>query len=143
MKKIFIASDHGGWELKDKLRDYIAENYVDFEVLDLGVSDSTSVDYPDQAKKVVEAVLQNDNNLGMLLCGTGIGMTIAANRYPGIRAALVYDKFTAQMAKAHNNANVLVLGGRTTEFGIAKDLVDIWLTTEFEGGRHIGRLAKL
>lgn len=143
MKKIFIASDHGGWELKDKLRDYIAENYVDFEVLDLGVSDSTSVDYPDQAKKVVEAVLQNDNNLGILLCGTGIGMAIAANRYPGIRAALVYDKFTAQMAKAHNNANVLVLGGRTTEFELAKDLVDIWLTTEFEGGRHIGRLEKL
>ncbi|MFA5878844.1 MAG: ribose 5-phosphate isomerase B [Candidatus Margulisiibacteriota bacterium] len=140
---LFIAADHGGFELKEKLLSFFQENHVFFKVIDLGICKSSSVDYPDMAHQLVKRVLENSNNLGILICGTGIGMSIAANRFDGIRAALVYDDFTAKMAKAHNNANVLVLGGRITEFDVAKELINIWLTTEFEGGRHIPRLDKI
>lgn len=110
---------------------------------DLGTHVSESVDYPDMADQLVDKLNKKEADLGVLCCGTGIGMSIRANRYPVIRAALVYDEFTAKMAKAHNNANVLCLGGRTLDINTAKKLISIWLETPFEGGRHQKRVDKL
>ncbi len=140
MNKIFIASDHGGLELKNPLIHHIVAPYT---VEDLGTFTSDSVDYPDMADRLCKAVLDTPQSQGILICGTGIGISIRANRYQGIRAALVYSEFTAEMAKAHNNANVLCLGGRTTSVADAVRYVHKWLTTSFEGGRHQGRIEKL
>ena len=113
------------------------------QVEDMGTVGPDSVDYPDFAEKVARAVSQGSAELGILICGTGIGMSIAANKYPGIRAALVTDDFMAQMAREHNNANILVLGGRILSAETARRLVQVWLDATYEGGRHQGRLDKI
>ena len=141
--KLVIASDHGAIELRQALVTYLQSQYTDIDVVDLGIDTPESVDYPDFADRVATQVLSGNATMGILCCGTGIGIGIRANRYPGIRAALVYDAFTAEMAKAHNNANVLCLGGRTTDIEMAKQFVSVWLDTAFEGGRHQRRLDKL
>ena len=142
MTIIAFASDHGALELKTTLMEYVSDSFK-FQTVDFGVHNLESVDYPDYADKVVNAILNQEATLGILCCGTGIGISIRANRYKGIRAALVYDSMTAEMAKAHNNANILCFGGRTTHIQDAKDYLSIWLNTAYEGGRHQRRLDKL
>ena len=138
---IIIGSDHGGLALKGALKSYLERR--EFAVSDAGTDSDASVDYPDFGQKVAEAVVSGAAQLGILVCGTGIGMSIAANKVPGIRAALVTDTFMARMAKEHNNANVLVLGGRVLDGQKACDLVGAWLDATFEGGRHQSRLDKI
>lgn len=138
---IIIGSDHGGLALKTALNSYL--NRRGFQVTDAGTNGDASVDYPDFGQKVAETVISGEAELGILICGTGIGMSIAANKIPGIRAALVTDVFMARMAKEHNNANVLVLGGRVLDEQKACDLVGAWLDATFEGGRHQARLDKI
>lgn len=138
---IIIGSDHGGLILKTALNSYLTRR--GFQVTDAGTDSDVSVDYPDFGQKVAESVIAGEAELGILICGTGIGMSIAANKIPGIRAALVTDVFMARMAKEHNNANVLVLGGRVLDEQKACDLVGAWLDATFEGGRHQARLDKI
>jgi ribose 5-phosphate isomerase B len=138
---IIVGSDHGGLHLKTALKSYL--NRRNFQLTDAGTDNDASVDYPDFGEKVAEAVVTGDAELGILICGTGIGMSIAANKIPGIRAALVTDVFMARMAKEHNNANVLVLGGRVLDEQKACELVGAWLDATFEGGRHQSRLDKI
>lgn len=138
---IVIGSDHGGVEMKSDLINYLRRRGI--ESVDAGTNGSDSVDYPVFGQKVAEMVVQNKAVAGILICGTGIGMSIAANKVPGIRAALVTDVFMARMAKEHNNANILVLGGRVLDSQKACDLVGAWLDAAFEGGRHQGRLDKI
>lgn len=138
---IIIGSDHGGLALKTALNSYLKRR--GFKVTDAGTNSDVSVDYPDFGQKVAETVMAGEAELGILICGTGIGMSIAANKIPGIRAALVTDVFMARMAKEHNNANVLVLGGRVLDEQKACDLVGAWLDATFEGGRHQARLDKI
>ncbi|ORJ63568.1 ribose 5-phosphate isomerase B [Geothermobacter hydrogeniphilus] len=136
-----IASDHGGLELKQAIFDYLQQRGI--EVQDLGTNGDASVDYPDFGEKVAARVSCGEAQSGILICGTGIGMSIVANKFPGVRAALVTDNFTARMAKEHNNANVLVMGGRVLDVGQALEMVETWLDTEFEAGRHQRRLDKI
>ncbi|OIO58268.1 MAG: ribose 5-phosphate isomerase B [Alphaproteobacteria bacterium CG_4_10_14_0_2_um_filter_63_37] len=136
---IAIASDHGGFGLKSHLIDYLASR-EGVEVVDLGVKTPDSVDYPEYAAKLCRAVLDGQVERGILLCGTGIGISMAANRFEGIRAALCHDEFTARLSRLHNDANVLVLGGRILGVGLAEAIVDVWLETPFEGGRHRRRV---
>ena len=138
---IAVGSDHGGLELKQAICDMLQARGVQCD--DYGTNSIDSVDYPDYGAKVSEAVSLHNVELGVLICGTGIGMSLVANKYPGIRAALVHNEFTAQMAKEHNNANILVLGGRILSISEGVRLVEIWLDTQFEGGRHQGRLDKI
>lgn len=138
---IVIGSDHGGLNLKSALTSYLQRRGC--TVSDAGTDNDTSVDYPDFGLKVAEMVVSGTAEVGILICGTGIGMSIAANKVPGIRAALVTDVFMARMAKEHNNANILVLGGRVLDEQNACDLVGAWLDAQFEGGRHQGRLDKI
>lgn len=138
---IVIGSDHGGLNLKTALNIYLAGRGV--EVTDAGTNSDDSVDYPDFGQKVAEIVISGQADLGILICGTGIGMSIAANKVPGIRAALVTDAFMARMAREHNNANILVLGGRVLDDQKACDLVGAWLDSTFQGGRHQMRLDKI
>jgi len=138
---MLIASDHGGLELKQVLVDYLQSRGI--EVEDLGVHAADSVDYPDYAALVAQPISSGCAKEGILVCGTGIGMSIAANKYPGVRAALVHDEFTAQMAREHNNANILVLGGRVLKPEAARRMVEVWLDGKFEGGRHQNRLDKI
>jgi len=138
---IVIASDHGGLELKTALVAFLGS--LGFVVHDLGTMDNDSVDYPDYAAQVAKALGRGDVGRGILICGTGIGMSIAANKFPGVRAALVNDAFTARMAKEHNDANILVMGGRVLQPDDAKRMAQIWIETPFEGGRHQRRLDKI
>ncbi|MCP3177839.1 ribose 5-phosphate isomerase B [Desulfuromonas sp. KJ2020] len=138
---LIIASDHGGLELKEAVKTYLKKRQVD--VRDLGTNGSESVDYPDFGEKVARAVSLGEADAGILICGTGIGMSIVANKFPGVRAALAHDEFTARMAKEHNNANVLVLGGRVEAADQGIEMVAAWLDSEFEGGRHQRRLDKI
>ncbi len=139
--KIALASDHGGFELKEKIYKYLLDK--NYTVENFGTNSTESCDYPVFAKKVCDAVLKNNYNRGILICGTGIGMSIMANRFKGIRAACLSDKFSAEMTRKHNNSNVLCLGARVLEENLAKELIDIWLTTEFEAGRHQKRIDML
>ncbi|MDX2496072.1 MAG: ribose 5-phosphate isomerase B [Desulfuromusa sp.] len=136
-----IGSDHGGYELKTAVLDLLQKRGVDY--IDFGTDGSDSVDYPDFAAKVADAVSSGESELGILICGTGIGMSITANKFPGVRAAVVHDEFTAQMAREHNNANILVMGGRVLTPEQGQKLVEIWYDAEFEGGRHQKRLDKI
>jgi ribose 5-phosphate isomerase B len=138
---IVLGSDHGGLELKEAIQAALAARGLD--VNDYGTDNGDSVDYPDFAEKVAGAVSRGDAELGILVCGTGIGLSIVANKLPGVRAALATDEFMAQMAKEHNNANILVLGGRVLTAEKAVKLVNIWLDTHYEGGRHQRRLDKI
>lgn len=136
-----IASDHGGLELKDAIKKCLVSRGL--SVRDFGTDNGDSVDYPDFGEKVARAVSSGEAERGILICGTGIGMSIVANKFPGVRAALVNDPFNARMAKEHNNANVLVMGGRVITPEIACRLVEIWLDSRFEGDRHQRRLDKI
>lgn len=138
MNKIVIASDHGGFELKLKIKEYLlSQNY---DVLDLGTDSNKSCDYPYFAKKLCSKILSGEFNKGVLICGTGLGMSICANRFKGIRAACVSDTYSAKMSRSHNNSNVLCLGSRVLGAGLACDILDIWLNTSFEANRHQKRL---
>ncbi len=144
MKKIIaIASDHGGYSHKASIKKFIAENYPDIEVLDFGTDTNESVDYPDYASLVSQAVLTGKAHQGILICGTGIGISIAANRYSGIRAALCSNSTMARLTRQHNNANILALGERVTGIETALDCVRVFIETEFEGGRHQRRIDKI
>ena len=137
MQKIVIGSDHGGFKLKDAIITHIKG--LNYNVEDVGCFNDESCDYPVYAEKVVQKVL-SENIKGILVCGTGIGMSITANRFKGIRASHCTDTFTARMTRMHNDSNILCLGERITGVGLALDIVDIWLKTEFEGGRHKKRI---
>ncbi|MEC9208427.1 MAG: ribose 5-phosphate isomerase B [Pseudomonadota bacterium] len=136
-----LAVDHGGVVLKQTIKSRI--QFAGLAVLDLGTDGEVPVDYPDYADKLIAAMSVGDVTRGVLVCGTGIGISIAANRHKGIRAALCYDEETAILSRQHNDANVLCMGGRKTDKHLAGRLVDRFLTTEFEGGRHIRRVGKL
>ncbi len=138
---IGIGSDHGGYELKESIKEYLAQEGIQF--IDYGTNSLESVDYPDYGKKVADAVLANEVDRGILVCGTGIGISIVANRIKGIRCALCTDTFSARMSREHNNANILALGGRVVGTGLALDIVNIFLETEFQGGRHETRINKI
>lgn len=138
MMKIAIGCDHGGFILKQGILDFLKQREI--EVTDFGTFDEKSVDYPVYGKKVAQAVASGEVDKGILLCGTGIGISIAANKVRGIRAAVVTDEFCAEACKAHNNANVLALGGRVVSPELAVKLVAVWLDTEFGGERHQRRI---
>jgi ribose 5-phosphate isomerase B len=139
--KIALGSDHAGFELKEDLRVRLAGQKI--EVLDLGAKDESPVDYPDIGASVAEKVSRGEVERGVLICGSGIGMSIVANRFPGVRAALCHDVYTSRMSREHNDANLLVLGGRLIGKGLAREIVKVWLATGFEGGRHQKRLDKI
>jgi len=138
---LVIASDHGGLELKEEIKGLLLDRGVPCQ--DLGTCNGDSVDYPDFGQLVARRVSEGSAERGILICGTGIGMSIVANKFPGVRAALATDLFMATMAKEHNNANILVLGGRVLEPATARAMVVAWLETEFAGGRHQARLDKI
>lgn len=139
MKKIAIACDHGGYELKLEIIKKLGELGVEY--IDYGCDSTESVDYPVYADKVCTAISSKQAELGILVCGTGIGMSMAANKHAGIRAACCADTFSARMTRMHNDANVLCLGGRVLGAGLACDMVELFVTTEFLGGRHEKRIA--
>lgn len=141
--KIAIASDHAGFRLKELVKPALADLGFELEVEDLGTYDESSVDYPDYAAKVAAGVASGTYERGILICGTGLGMCISANKVPGIRAVTVTDEFSAKMSRAHNDANIITLGERVVGPGLAIDLIRIWLETEFEGGRHQRRVDKM
>jgi len=141
LEKIAIASDHAGREVKDDLIEFLKG--LGYEVIDMGVNSDTSVDYPDYGSPVAGKVSDGKIERAVLLCGTGIGMSILANKYRGVRAALVSDVYSARMAKEHNDANILVIGGRVVGKGLARELVKEWLEAKFIGGRHQRRLDKI
>jgi ribose 5-phosphate isomerase B len=139
--KIALGSDHAGFELKEDLRAYLAE--LEIEALDLGTYSEDSTDYPDVAAKVAEKVARGEVERGLLICGTGIGMSIVANRFAGVRAALCHDLYTARISREHNDANILALGGRLIGKGLAREILKVWLESEFQGGRHERRIRKI
>lgn len=139
--KIALGCDHGGFTLKEELKTYIEE--LGYECQDFGTYSAESVDYPDYAEKVAKAVVAGEYDRGILICGTGIGIGIAANKINGIRAALCHDTFSARASREHNNANVLTMGERVIGPGLARDIVKIWLETDFLGGRHGRRVDKI
>ncbi len=139
--KIAIGCDHGGYELKETVKKHLVENGI--EVKDFGTLTGEAVDYPDIAVPVAEAVLTDEFDFGILICGTGIGISIAANKVKGIRCALVSEEFSARATRQHNNANILAMGGRTTGPSLAVSIVDAFLSAEFEGGRHQKRIDKI
>jgi len=140
--KLAIGADHGGYVLKKEIVDFL-NKIANIEVVDYGTAGPASVDYPDYGRKVSEAVSNGTVDRGILICGTGIGMSIVANRFPQVRAALCHDNFTARMSRLHNDANVLVMGERVIGRGVALDIVKVWLETDFEGSRHQRRLDKI
>jgi ribose 5-phosphate isomerase B len=139
--RIGIASDHGGFRLKEEMKAYLAESGL--EPVDLGVSKEESVDYPDFGAALAEKVSRGELDRGVLLCGTGIGMSIVANKFSGVRATLANDLFSARLSREHNDSNVLVLGGRVIGIDLARAIVKVWLETPFAGGRHQRRLDKI
>lgn len=141
MKKIAIASDHGGFDLKKSVIAYLLNS--GWEVDDLGPHNGDSVDYPDYGIKLAELVADKKVERGIVICGTGIGMSIVVNRFPGIRGTLCSDLFTAKLCREHNDSNILVMGGRVIGQGLATEIVNTWLNTPFEGGRHKRRLDKI
>ncbi len=141
LMKIALGADHAGFELKDRIKQHLSEQGI--EVEDEGTNSADSVDYPDFAKKVADKVAEEHVARGVLVCGTGIGMAISANKVPGIRAAHCDNVFEAQMSREHNDANVLALGARVLDPATALEIVDTWVKTEFAGGRHQRRLDKI
>ena len=140
-KPIIIGCDHAAFAQKERIKNYLIDK-AGLQVEDVGTFDESSVDYPDFGIKVAEAVSRGRFDRGILICGTGIGMSMVANRFPHVRAALCNDLFSAKMSKMHNNANILVMGGRVIGDILAREIVDTWLETAFEGGRHQARLEK-
>ena len=141
MEKIAIASDHGGFDLKENIIAFLLKKGL--EIDNLGAHSTDSVDYPDYGIKLAQAITDKKFVRGILICGTGVGMSIVVNRFPGIRGTLCSDVYTAKMCREHNDSNVLIMGGRVIGVSLAKEILDIWLNTEFEGGRHQRRLDKI
>ncbi|WP_353684182.1 ribose 5-phosphate isomerase B [Thermodesulfovibrio sp. 3907-1M] len=139
--KVAIGSDHAGFELKEVISHMVKK--MGHEVIDMGTGSSCSVDYPDYAEAVAKAVSDGAVERGILICGTGIGMSIVANKFKNVRAALCNDLFTAKMSRLHNDANILCIGGRVVGKDLAMEIVNVWFNTSFEGGRHIRRLEKI
>ena len=139
--RIAVGSDHGGFELKQCVMEHLAKKQIAYE--DFGCYSSESVDYPDIAVPVAKAVLGDDFDLGILICGTGIGISISANKIKGIRCALCTDTFTAHATREHNDSNILAMGGRVVGPGVAVDIVDTFINASFEGGRHQRRIDKM
>ncbi|MBG9787733.1 MULTISPECIES: ribose 5-phosphate isomerase B [Brevibacillus] len=139
--KVALAADHGGLRLKEEIKKLLTSMQITFE--DFGCNCETSVDYPDYALPVAEKVASGEFDRGILVCGTGIGMSIAANKVRGIRCALVHDTFSAKATREHNDTNMLAMGERVIGPGLALDIVKIWLGTDFEGGRHENRVKKV
>jgi ribose 5-phosphate isomerase B len=139
--KVAIGSDHAGYRLKEEVKALLQE--MGIEHTDYGCMTEDSCDYPDIAAPVAQAVASGEVDRGILICGTGIGMSIAANKIRGIRASLCHDMFSARMTREHNNSNVLAIGARVIGSGLALEIAKIWLTTEYQGGRHGRRLAKI
>lgn len=140
-EKIIIGADHGGFSLKESLKPFLAE--MGFAVTDVGTESDQAADYPDFGAKTAEAVSTGLFQRGILICGSGVGMSIVANRFPGVRAALCLDTETARLSRMHNDANILVLAGRKTDPEAGKAILQVWLSTPFEGGRHQRRLDKI
>ena len=136
-----IGSDHGGFELKEHIKKYLDEKGVEYK--DFGCYDEKSVDYPDIAEVVCKSINDGESENGILVCGTGIGISIAANKIDGIRAAHCHDVYSAEMTKRHNNSNVICMGGRVIGRELAFKIIDAWLGAEFEGGRHQTRIDKI
>lgn len=139
--KIGIGSDHGGFELKEYIKEYLDKEGISY--IDYGTNSTDSVDYPDYGKKVANAVVSKEVDRAIVVCGTGIGISIACNKVKGIRCALCGDTYSARMSREHNNANILALGGRVIGRDLALEIVSIWLKTEFSGGRHEKRVEKI
>ena len=139
MKRIILGADHGGYELKNLIKAHLEKN--GFDVLDIGTDSNESCDYPIFASRLCTKIQNGEADLGILVCGTGIGMSMAANKHKGIRAACCSDTFSARLTRLHNNANVLCLGARVLGAGLALDLVDNFVNAEFEGDRHVKRLS--
>jgi len=139
--KFYIGTDHAGIELKNWTVELLKSK--GYEVHDFGPFSTDRVDYPDYAHKVATAVLEDKDSQGILICGSGIGMSMAANRHDGIRAALCHDAYTAMVARGHNDANVLCFGERIVGKGVAESIIDAWLSHGFDGGRHCGRVEKI
>ena len=139
--KIAVGADHGGFQYKEMIKTWLLEK--GYEVDDKGTYDEQSCDYPDFAKPVAHAVASGAADKGVLICGTGIGISVSANKVKGVRAALCGDTFSARMSRMHNNANILAMGQRVTGAGLAMDILEIWLATDFEGGRHERRVSKI
>ena len=141
MEKIAIASDHGGFDLKENIIAFLLKKGLEFD--DLGAHSTDSVDYPDYGIKLAQAITDKKFVRGILICGTGVGMSIVVNRFPGIRGTLCSDVYTAKMCREHNDSNILIMGGRVIEVSLAIEILETWLNTEFEGGRHKRRLDKI
>lgn len=138
---IVLAADHGGFQLKEDVKKHLTANGVEF--IDVGTYSADSVDYPDMAKLACDKIVSGECDKALLFCGTGVGISIAANKIKGIRACCCSDHFSAKYTRLHNNANALCLGGRVVGAGVACELVDLFLSTEFEGGRHQNRIDKI
>jgi len=141
MEKLAIASDHAGFELKENIIAYLHDKGVELE--DFGPVNSDRVDYPDYGISIAHAIQEKKVDRGIVICGTGVGMSIVVNRFRGIRGTLCPDLYTAKMCREHNDSNVLIMGGRVIGKGLAQEIVDTWLKTPFEGGRHQKRLDKI
>ena len=140
-KKVSLASDHAGFNLKEKIKKFLIKKKI--KVIDLGPKNNSSVDYPDYAKKVAKNVSYKKSNIGILICGSGTGMAMSANKLKKIRAALCYNKTSTRLSRQHNNANIMALGARLTKKSDAIKLVNVFLNTKFEGGRHLRRVNKV
>ena len=140
-KKICIASDHAGFNLKENIKDYLINKNV--SIIDLGPNENKSVDYPDYAKKIGNRIKSKKSDIGILVCGSGTGMAISANKFKNIRAAVCYDIKSTRLSRQHNNANIIALGARLTKKSLSLKLVEIFLKTKFEGGRHLKRVKKI
>ena len=140
-KKVCIASDHAGYKNKEIIKDFLVEKNV--SIIDLGPPNENSVDYPDYAKKVSKRVKSKKSDIGILVCGSGTGMAISANKTKGIRAAVCYNEKSTRLSRQHNNANIIALGARLTKKSLSMKLVEIFLKTNFEGGRHLKRVKKI
>ena len=141
MKKIFISSDHAGFKLKEAIKDYLRNKKVKFE--DLGPKNDSNVDYPDYAHKVARKVKSNKNNVGILVCGSGTGMNIAANKHKNIRAAQCFNLKSTKLSRLHNDANIITLGSRLITKKNALRFISVFLNTKFDGGRHLRRVKKI
>jgi ribose 5-phosphate isomerase B len=139
--QIGLACDHGGFELKEALKEFLIS--MGIEPIDMGTFNKDSVDYPDIGTRVAEKISRGELEKGILICGTGIGMSIVANKFKGVRAALVNDLYSSRFSREHTNANILVMGGRIIGIDLAKEIVRVWLNAPFAGGRHQKRLKKI
>ncbi len=140
-KKVCIASDHAGYKLKENIKDHLINKYI--SIFDMGPFENKSVDYPDYAKKLAKRVKAKKSDIGILVCGSGTGMAISANKIKGIRAAVCYNIKSTRLSRQHNNANIIALGARLTKKSVSLKLVETFLKTNFEGGRHLKRIRKI